>query len=120
VRLNAIMGAAVAFLVEDAKMLKTLFFPPGVLALVAAVAGCGSDDRPATSDSIVTSRTELGTQPAPPPGEPGMPAHVCVPRSYRECTITYVDEDGQLQCPVNAQICNAEGTAWLACGVPAD
>jgi hypothetical protein len=106
---------AVAFHVEVAKMLKPLFFPAGALALLAAAFGCGSSDRPATSDSVETEKTAVVTEPATP-NEPGMPRRVCEPRESRECKITYVDEDGQLQCPTNVQICSVDGTAWLPCG----
>jgi hypothetical protein len=112
------LGAAVAFLVEVAKMLKPLVLPAaGALALLAVALGCGSADRPATSDSSVIERTSVGTVmgTSAEPTEPGKASRVCEPRDYRECRITYIDEDGQLQCPTDLEICSLEGT-WLECG----
>jgi hypothetical protein len=92
--------------VEVAIMLKALVFPAAALA----VASCGAPDRPLPTDSVAISQSTL--QPTTPSD-----AQVCEPRSYRDCTITYVDEDGQLQCPTQVQICSVDGTEWLACGM---
>jgi len=89
---------------HDAILLKRLLLP----AALALGSACSAPDRPAPSDPIVSSTGVTTTR------EPGSPA--CEALSYRECTLTYVDEDGQLQCPAQVQICNAQGTAWLACG----
>ena len=90
-------------------MLKRLLLP---VTLVLLGCGCGGSDRPATSDSIVTAESKLdpGASASGADGEP------CEALSHRDCTITYVDESGQRQCPTQVQICNAEGTAWLPCG----
>jgi len=93
-------------------MLKRLLLP---VALALLGCACGSPDRPATSDPIATDpSSQQGVTTAT--GEPGEARHVCEALSYRYCKITYVDADGQLQCPTQVQICNAEGTAWLPCG----
>lgn len=97
-------------------MAKALVFPAGMAVLLVAAAGCSSPDRPATSDSLVSAPSGLGVAPAGDPGERGEPARVCEPRANRPCTVSYVDDDGQLQCPVNVQICSVDGSEWLACG----
>ena len=95
-------------------MLKRLVLPAAIVLL-----GCGSADRPAPSDPLVTGGAALEPDPtsAPAaPGEPGEAPRVCEPRSYRDCLLTYVDEDGRVQCPTQVQICSVDGTSWLACG----
>ena len=93
-------------------MLKRLLLPA---ALVLLGCGCGAPDRPPPSQAIVKSEGNLDPG-LTTTGEPGEARRVCDALSYRDCTITYTDESGQLQCPTQVQICNAEGTAWLACG----
>lgn len=93
-------------------MTKRLLLPA---ALVLLGCGCGASDRPATSDSIVTAESKLDPG-AAASGEPGTAGEPCEALSYRDCKITYIDERGQLQCPTQVQICNAEGSAWLPCG----
>jgi hypothetical protein len=110
------MGAAVAYPVEVAIMLKTLVVSAAALAVLGAVISCGSPDRPAPSDAIVIDHGALGST-TETPSEPGPPPRVCEPRSNRECTITYRDENGQLHCPAQLQICSIDGTEWLACGM---
>ena len=90
-------------------MLKRLLLPA---ALVLLGCGCGGSDRPATSEPIVTAEANL----EPGASASGDPGAGCEALSYRDCKLTYIDESGQLQCPTQVQICNAEGTAWLACG----
>lgn len=46
-------------------------------------------------------------------------ANACIPGSVRECRYYFV-LDGQQQCPLRTQFCRADGTAWLACGLPGD
>ena len=84
-------------------------------ALVLLGCSCGSPDRPATSDPIATGDA-AGEPGLAVSGEPGAAQHVCEALSWRDCKLTYVDADGQIQCPTQVQICNAAGTAWLACG----
>jgi hypothetical protein len=107
-------GAAVAYHVEVAIMLKPLVFPAPALAMLVAVSSCGSPDRPATSESIVITPSALGGSAGATPSEA---SRVCEPRSNRECTVTYRDDHGQLHCPAQLQICSVDGTEWLACGM---
>jgi hypothetical protein len=90
-------------------MLKRLLLPAALLLLGC---GCGSADRPETGGPMVTG----GGSVDPVLATTGESSHVCEALSYRDCKITYVDEDGQVQCPTQVQICNAAGTAWLDCG----
>ena len=92
-------------------MLKRLVLPAAV-----ALLGCGPADRPATSEPLVTSGAGLEPEPASERGDAGDSPRACEPKSYRDCRITYVDEDGQVQCPTQVQVCSADGSEWLECG----
>lgn len=77
-------------------------------ALASATAACGGGDAPA--DFAVTPEVRQQPQPAAEPtGER------CTAGAFRDCTLHYTDERGQLHCPPATQFCGADGT-WLPCG----
>ena len=83
----------------------------GALGFLAAtgLTACSGDD---------------GGHPAAAAADPGgssQPLEVevhCTPDDIRECHHYYVDDRGQLQCPISAQQCSEEGDAWSDCGSP--
>lgn len=85
------------------------------LAATFALGGCAADARPpASQNDDATSTFEFAAD-----KETVAPAKVCEPGATRACRAKYIDEQGQLQCPLSYRRCRADGF-WGRCGEDVD
>ncbi len=92
-------------------MLRPLLERVGVLS-IAVASGCGSDPRPDPAGDSTSVLEGDPTALAHPDAVPD----VCEPPAYRECRAYHRDGRGQLNCPIDFQICRSDGAGWLPCG----
>jgi hypothetical protein len=90
----------------------------GALFAVCA-AGCSGGDRP---DPVRGSRGDPDWESAWAEVDARRSAsatearHACEPGTARECRRYFRDTTGRLQCPIDYELCSADGSEWLPCG----
>jgi hypothetical protein len=81
-----------------------------LLSTVLVIAACSAGgSRPEALEDDVSS-------PVVADRGPGGHPKICVASGFRECKLTWVDANGQVNCPTSWQFCNNEGTDWYDCG----
>lgn len=78
-------------------------------AVMLAACSSAEDSRPRSLEDDVAT-------PVVADRGPGGHPTICIASTFRECKLTWIDANGQLNCPTSYQFCNEDGTDWFDCG----